>query len=128
MSPTVHARCPACGEMLEVPYILLGAAMVCTSCGRTVVPEVPVGTVYPRTEYAITFRDFQQLVGGSDYGPAIGELLALWFGYEIGGEGEASVVRSRRGEPVDLVELHRRIQADSAKQQEIYRAAMALWR
>lgn len=128
MTPIVLARCPNCGRKVEVPYILLGTATSCPSCGETVVPEVPVGTVYPRTNYQISYHDFQQLVAGRAYKPAIGELLARWFDYELSGNGGSSSVRSRDGENIDLVELHMRIQEDPAKQQEIYRIAMALWR
>lgn len=128
MRPSIKARCPVCGGAFEVPYILLGAPTVCPFCGETVVPEIPVGTVYPRTEYELPFRDFQQLLSERAYKSAIGELLARWFDYAIGGEGEATVVCSRAGEAVDLVELHRQIQEDSAKQHEVYKAAMALWR
>lgn len=125
---SIQACCPACGGMVEIPYILLGAPIVCPSCGKTAVPEVPVGTVYPRTEYEITFRDFQQLLSNSSYRPSIGELLVRWFDYEVRVKGETAVVRSRRGQAVDLLELHPQIQEDSAKQHAIYKTAMAFWR
>jgi len=128
VKPSIQARCPECGGLVEVPYILLGAPTACSSCDKTVVAEVPVGTVYPRTEHEITFRDFQQLLSGSAYRSAIGELLARWFDYEIRGIGETAVVRSRGGVAVDPVKLHRQIQEDSAKQREIYKTAIALWR
>ena len=128
MSPSVEALCPACKGRIEVPYTLLGAPTACPSCGKFVVPEVLVGTIYPITEYEITLGDFQQLVGNSAYRSAVGALLARWFHYRIDGDGDSTIVRSPAGESLDLIELHRQIQEDPTKQRELYRTAMALWR
>ncbi len=111
-----------------MPYILLGAATSCPSCGKRVVPQVPVGTSYPKTDYQITFADFQQLVTTEAYRSSVGGLLLEWYGYRIVGAGDSSAVLSREGENVDLVELHQQIQGDSVKQRALYGAAMALWR
>lgn len=123
----VDARCPACGSDLVVPYVMLGAPVECPSCGETVVPTMPVGSAYPKTRYEITYLDFQQLLG-YDYRTDIGELLARWFDYGVTGEEGSTVVLSSQGEPVDLLDLHLRIQQDPAKQRELYRVAMGLWR
>ena len=87
--PSIEAQCPVCGGIIEVPYTLLGAPIACPACDETVVPEVPVATAYPETAYEIIFLDFQQLVREMACRPAISELLARWFDYEISGKGES---------------------------------------
>lgn len=128
MNPSVQARCPVCDGTVDVPYILLGAPTACPACGKIVAPELPVGTVYPKTKYEITFRDFLLLVRGRAYRSTVDRLLDRWFGYHMRGEGDSAVVQTRNGEVIDLVGLHRQIQEDPAKQTEIYKAVMALWR
>lgn len=128
MKPTVEAVCPLCGARINVPYVLLGAVTACPSCGETAVPHVAVGTSYPRTDYQITFSDFQQLVTTKAYRSSVGELFLEWYGYRIVGDGDSTAVLSRVGENVDLLELHQQIQGDSLKQRALYQVAMALWR
>lgn len=127
MNSAVETVCPKCNSKLLIEYKLLGASTTCPSCGRRVVPQVPVGTEYPNTEYEITFADFHQLLAQKDYRNAVGELLAQWFGYEITDEGESTVVLSRDGKTVDILDLHLEIQNDSTKQRKLYKTAMALW-
>lgn len=91
-------------------------------------PLVPIGTEYPATESEIAYKDFDQLLRVPAYKPEIGRLLAQWFGFEIAGEGDSAVVRSRHGEPVDPLDLHQRIQKDPTKRKELYRVAIGLWR
>lgn len=128
MSRYVKAVCPICRTDLKVPFVLLGAPMSCASCGKSIVPAVPVGTIYPRTGYEITFGDFQLLVTTRAYRSAVAKLLARWFDCEIMGDGDATIVRSHQGESLNLVSLHRKIQEDATKQRELYGTAMALWR
>jgi hypothetical protein len=126
--PSIQIPCPGCGAMIEVPYVLLGAPRTCASCGQRATPKLPTGAVYPSTGFAITFLDFDQLVRATDRKHAVGRLLERWFGHQIQGVGDSVVVRSRRGESVDLVNLHLEIQKDSEKQRQLYGIAMALWR
>jgi hypothetical protein len=45
--------------------------MTCPSCGQTVVPQVPVGTVLPDTGCQMTYMDFRQLLGSRNERVAI---------------------------------------------------------
>ena len=128
MSGNVKVVCPVCRKEFEVSYVLLGAPISCPGCGETIVPVVPVGAVYPRTEYEMTFSDFRQLVTARAYRSAVAQLVADWFDYELKDYGESTIVKSRDGETLGLLEVHRNIQEDSARQRELYRTAMALWR
>lgn len=128
MNPSIHFPCPECSETIAVPYVLLGVPRSCSFCGQTVVPKVPVGAAYPTTRFELTFLDFEQLIRANDRKHEIGRLLARWFDYEILGVGDASKVRSREGEEVDIVELHQIIQKDPEKQRQVYGVAMDLWR
>ena len=128
MSTTIETQCPECKSKFAVEYLRLGAPLSCPSCGTTIVPEIPIGTEYPRTEYEITFADFRQLLNQSEYRDVVGELLSRWFGCEMAGEGEFAVVISKNRDPIDILDLHLHIQTDSEKQRELYRTAMSLWR
>jgi len=82
----------------------------------------------PATQHELTFADFWQLLHNPHYRRTTAELLAEWFGHEVGGEGQSPVVTSRDGLSVDPVDLHLRIQSDPEKQQALYQTAMSLWR
>lgn len=128
MNIQIETRCPLCKSSIDLPYILIGVEMTCSSCGKSIVPEIPIGTAYPQTEYQLTFSDFKQLVTSKGYRGIIGALLSRWFGYKIKNEGEGAIIWAPDGERIDLLELHRAIQDDEAKRHELYNAAAALWR
>jgi hypothetical protein len=113
---------------MDTPYILLGVDVECSACGKRTIPRVPVGTYYPITGYEITYANFQQLLSDTAYRPSIAPLLRQWFGYEIDAAGESIRIRSGSGAEIDMLSLHRRIQADSSRQYALYQAAMTLWR
>lgn len=113
---------------MDTPYILLGAAAACPSCGESTIPRVPAGAVRPATRYEITFADFQSLIVDPDYRPSVAPLLRRWFGCELEAEGDSVRVRSADGGEVDPLSLHLAIQGDEEKQSALYRAAMTLWR
>ena len=120
--------CSQCGATLDTPYVLIGAAIECPSCGKRTIPEVQVGTRYPDTGCEITFASFQQLLSYAAYRPSIARLLYQWFGYKVEASGDAARILSRGGEEVDQLLLHRSIQEDGPKQSTLYQAAMSLWR
>jgi hypothetical protein len=120
--------CQLCGAGMDTPHILLGADVECASCGGRTIPKVPAGTPYPVTGYEITYANFKQLLSDTDYRPSIAPLLRQWFGYEIDAAGESIRIRSGSGDEIDMLSLHRRIQADNSKQYDLYQAAMTLWR
>ncbi len=74
----------------------------------------------------ITFGEFQMLLANAAYRPTVSKLLARWFEYEVA--ADPTVVHTPDGEAVNLLELHREIQADPIKRAELYQAAMTLWR
>ena len=124
----MHTVCQNCGASLDTPYVLLGAAIECPSCSERTIPRVPAGTHFPETGYEITFADFQRLISDSDYRPSIAPLLHQWFEYDLEESGGSVRIRTRDGEEIDPLSLHRSIQEDSSKQGTLYRTAMTLWR
>ena len=78
--------------------------------------------------YQLSFEDFRQLVSYATYQASVAALLRNWFGYEIVGEGDSTVVRTPSDDVVDLRALHDLIQSDPEKQYRIYQCAMTLWR
>ncbi len=124
MRPNAETVCPICHSTIYVSYVLLGAISSCPFCDERIVPRVPIGTGYPKTGFQITFRDFQLLVSSGD----VADLLLEWYGYTAIDNGYAWFVKSPKGNKIDLVELHLRIQKDPVKQKSLYRAAMAVWR
>jgi hypothetical protein len=76
----------------------------------------------------VTLADFHQLISYLDYRPAIAPLFRKWFDYAIEGSGANTIIRSSRGDIIDLTELHTRIQASPQMQYEFYQTAQSLWR
>jgi hypothetical protein len=75
----------------------------------------------------VSFDQFRQLVTYAPFQKKIGALLSHWYGYEIVGQDEATVVQSASAHPVSLELLHQKIQREPAKQYELYQVAMGLW-
>ncbi len=120
--------CQNCGASLDTPYVLLGAATECPSCGESTIPQVPVGTRYPYTGYELTYANFQRLLSDSDYLPSLAPLLRQWFGCCLESSGDVTRIRSPSGAEVDPLSLHLSIQEDSSKQYALYQMAMSFWR
>jgi hypothetical protein len=113
---------------MDVPYILLGATIVCHACGERAVAQAVAGTQYSNTGYELTFSDFHRLISDADYRSAIAPLLRQWFGYELESFGNSIRIRTGDGGEIDELTLHQRIQSDESKQLALYGAAMTLWR
>ena len=130
MSKLVEVNCPSCKVGMKIPYILIGALVKCDSCAAPVVPDVPVGTVYPETGYEITFKDFHQLLTDEAYIKPVMELLRKWYDLKVEYDPKADAIRkvSRGQTPVNLLDLHKEIQGDDAKRKALYQTAMSLWR
>jgi hypothetical protein len=124
----MHTVCQHCEAGIDTPFVLLGVANECLSCGERTIPRVPVGTFYPDTGYEMTFADFRLLLSDPDDRLSVLPLIRQWYGYELEEPGGTICIRSRDGEEVDLLSLHLRIQGDSPRQQSLYRTAMTLWR
>lgn len=73
------------------------------------------------------FKDLQDLVSEPEAQDDTRRLLHRWFGHEIHGSGECTAVTTAGGKPVDLYELHLRIQADLSKQNQLYNLFLTLW-
>lgn len=120
--------CQSCGSRIDIPYILLGASIICRECGERTTAQAVAGSRPHNTGYEITFSDFHQLLSYPGYRPSIAPLLREWFGYELEPSGDSVRIRARDGKEVDELALHQRIQGDESKQSALYRAAMTLWR
>jgi len=79
------------------------------------------------TGYKLSNEQFASLISGQSYRSVVAPLLRRWFAYEIVGFGQDVSLRSAAG-PVDVDQLHKFIQADAGKQNELYQTAMRLWR
>jgi len=90
--------------------------------GRRPDPDIPP------TGYEVSFEDFRRLVSDPYCQPVIAPLLREWYGYEITGQGQETVIRSADGRGVGLRHLHNLIQIDPPKQRTVYNRAMDLWR
>jgi len=125
----VDTICQYCNARIDTPYVFLGATTICQRCGERTIPKLAVGALRPAdTGYEITFSDFHQLLSDPGYRNSIAPLLREWFGCELEPLGDAVRILAGDGNEVDELQLHRRIQGDSAKQSALYRAAMSLWR
>jgi hypothetical protein len=108
--------------------VWLGAPTKCGACGRTDIPFIPVGTVYPVTQWELSFSGFTRLLADLNGRSRINGLLGSWYGYTVAGHGEASTVQSSTGERIDPIALHERIQGNPENQYALYQMAMGLWR
>ena len=126
--PLVKARCPVCQSSIDVEYVWLGAPTKCGTCGRTEIPIIPVGTVYPVTRWELSFSDFTQLLADQNGRSRINDLLARWYGYTVAGEGRDPTIQSSIGERIEPIALHERIQGNPGNQYALYQLAMDLWR
>ena len=124
----VHTVCEFCGTRIDTNYILMGVDVECASCGKRTIPRVEAGTFYPVIQYEIKFSDFKRLLSDRDYSRSIAPLIRRWFGFELEAMGESARIMSGSGAEIDMLSLHRQIQADSAMQYTLYQAAMDLWR
>lgn len=120
--------CQSCGSRIDIPYIMLGAAVTCRECGARTTPQAAPGSRPADTGYEITFADFRQLLSYPGYRSSVAPLLREWFGYELEARGDSVSIRARDGGVVDELALHQDIQGDESKQGALYRAAMTLWR
>ena len=124
----VATVCPGCGTTMRTEYRRLGAACRCPACARDVVPRVPTGTRLPVHASELTYHDFRQLIENPAYRREIAALLARWFACTLRGEHRETLVVDGRGEALDPLELHLRIQDTPAQQAALYQQAMSLWR
>jgi hypothetical protein len=124
----VDTVCQSCSSRIDIPYILLGAAMTCHECGVLTIPQALPDSRPPDTGYQITFSDFHQLLSYPGYRASIAPLLRDWFGYELEMHGDSVCIQTHDGKVVDELTLHQKIQDDELKQSALYRAAMTLWR
>ena len=128
MPATVKVQCPVCQTLLDLPYRLVGAPMVCATCGHTEVPVVPVGTILPDTGHELTFRDFLQLLRESHGQRALRRRLGELLGHTVVGEGEGLTIRSNTGQVIDPLTVHEQVQDDPVRQRALHGEAQAQWR
>jgi hypothetical protein len=80
------------------------------------------------TGYEVALADFRRLISDPYCQPTTARLLDEWFGYRVKGERGGTQVLDAGGREVNVVELHRTIQADPEMRGDLYREAMTLWR
>jgi hypothetical protein len=88
----------------------------------------PVATVNVKTGYEMTFDDFRMLVSEPASQANVAPLFKEWFGYDVRGSGNETVIYSSTGATVPLSELHGFIQGDQVMQYTVYQRAMDIWR
>jgi len=124
----IQVQCQNCGKNFDLSYLLLGASVQCEKCKEYTVAKVPVGTHYPDTGFAISFRDFRQLLEYPDHRPHIEPLIKDWFNYSLESDEFRVKIINAKGECMDPLWLHLRIQDSTERQEILYRIAMSLWR
>jgi hypothetical protein len=87
-----------------------------------------MGTSIPRTGWSISFADFAQLLSDASYRPRIGPMVERWFDCAVVNNAGRISLRKRDGSFLITEAIHLAIQSDATKQQELYGAAMDLWR
>ena len=90
--------------------------------------HVPVGSVYPNTQWELTFRDFVRLVRDRNSRARVEPLVDAWFGYRIYESDKGVQIVDAGNQPLDLLAVHLAIQDDSPKQRSLYQTAMSQWR
>jgi hypothetical protein len=106
----------------------LGVPTLCSGCSRDIVPQIPTGGSVPAHAWDLTFHDFKQLIEYPAYRSRIGPLISGWFGYQLTGENGDTLILNSRGEAINAVWLHLKIQGAQAQQFALYQTAMSLWR
>ena len=86
------------------------------------------GMVYPDTGYEISYSSFEQLLNVPNYRAKLSDYLAEYVNLNVQEQNGVVSIRSDKGEAIDPLALHLRIQGDPALQLSLYRLAMALWR
>jgi hypothetical protein len=101
--------------------------MKCEQCFASMVPYVPTGGTYPSSGYKTSFRDFKDLLTDNQPQNEIRAALREWFGYEVSDEGEDLLVLNERGEAIDLLWLHLRLQSEPERQYRVYGERWKAW-
>lgn len=127
MPTPVTTACQRCHAAIVIEYVLLGSAMQCPHCLQVTVPAIPVGGIIPSSGYALTYRDFRQLIEPGADRAAVEPLLNEWYGATIGAIFGQTVMIGRDGVPIDPLWLHLEIQNNESRQQSLYQLAMTLW-
>lgn len=124
----VEGACPSCAAVTATPYRLVGYPTLCPACGTSGVAELVLGSSIPYTGFALTYRDLASLITDGYFRERVGPLVETWLDCTITGTGEATTVTGTDGEPLALLTIHERIQADAAMAYELYQVAMDYWR
>jgi hypothetical protein len=95
--------------MIDIPYILSGAAVTCDECGVRNIPKALPGSRPADTGYEITFADFHRLLLYPGHRPSIARLIREWFGYEVEAQDDSVRILTRDGDDVDELALHQQI-------------------
>jgi hypothetical protein len=89
---------------------------------------VPVGGFYPVTQWELRFSEFRQLIESAGSRGQVSELLRSWFRYSLVSCDSGSEIVDPRGDRVDSLTVHLKIQEDPGKQFALYQFAMSIWR
>ena len=128
MGSILKLVCPECGDKVETSYVLLGAQTNCPRCQKAVRLIEYAGMVYPDTGYEISYSSFEQLLKVPNYRARLSDFLAQYLNLNVQEQYGVVAIRSEKGERIDLLALHLKIQGDPALQLSLYRLSMALWR
>ena len=124
----VQVVCQKCGSLISIPYLRLGSTVQCGNCLEDTKPVIPNGTQLPDTGYAISYSDFRKLLEYAPFRSEVEPLIEQWLGYSLVTDGEYIRPLNDKGEEIDTLSLHLRIQASSDMQRKLYQTAMAVWR
>ena len=102
--------------------------MECKKCFADMVPIIPGGGSYPLGGYSMSYRNFKKLLVDTSQYNEVKQSLKDWFGFEVSFDGEDLLVFNDRGEAIDLLWLHLKVQADEEKKRRAYNFLHTAWR
>lgn len=126
--PLIETICPACRASLPTSYIELDASRCCPSCGKLVVPLIPVGTKMYMPAWGMTYGKFCRCFTHDVYWNEVRPLMKAWYDYNYEVIDGAIKITNSNGHAIDPFELHLKIQADEDQQYDLYQAYMNIAR
>ena len=128
MTAKINTKCPSCNKDILTEYNRVGMQINCPHCLRNTVPQIPNGTVMPVTGSEIKYSNFRQLIFEKSYRVTINHFFNSNFGYTIKFREHDTLILNNKGEAIDPMWLHLKIQESSDLRNQLYQLAMSLWR
>lgn len=120
--------CNECDVKLALPYEWMGMSIKCPACGHGISLRYQNGQTISNSGYAISFEDFCQLMKQPGDQNEAHLTIAKLMDCTVEKIDGVAVLKTGAGGLIPFEFAHLSIQADPAKQQQLYSVAMSLWR